>query len=102
MKPKSALENIDYKITKFSDAVSVRIPNRRITAFEENGDIFIEAVSIRKDPEPPFYHRFVRGKMHILITRHTRECAESLMIALAKQLGYELCYINEPNPPASE
>lgn len=75
---------------KYSNAVSYKFDNRRITVCEsgDDGGIGIDIRKADTDPTSPVIYQHIHGKVSRIYFNLSREAAEILMFSLHEQLGF--------------
>lgn len=72
--------------TRYKNAMSIRIPNRRITVVKYNDVYEIEYQLVTPDPEPKIFHKRIRDRVTVTTHYLSKEGAEALCIALIEML----------------
>ena len=91
--PVLAVAEFDVRIKRYKNAISFKLPNRRITiAMVNDEDVLIQTTIIGKPADIPIHHELMKGKAHKVTTRYTQEGAELIMSGIAEMLGFVIAY----------
>ena len=84
------LKDLNLSAKKYTNGISVKFDNRRITTWQKENTIGIEFRIISPDPKPTYDYVLLRKKLHILNIGLSPEGAEVLLLALADTLGFNV------------
>lgn len=85
-----AIENIQLKVKTYTDAISVKFDNRRVTVVELPDGYGFEFRMIDKDSKPHAHCEHIHGRMALTRVKLSKEASEVLLISLAQQMGFEI------------
>ena len=79
------------KRTTYSNAISFKFDNRRVTVAKEIDGWGLEFRCIDHEPTPHAICAHIHGRMALTRIKLSKEAAEIVMISLAEQMGFRIC-----------
>lgn len=86
------IKTVDGKTVKYKNAITSKLPNRRVTTIEEDGCVQLEFRVFDDSPtEPRSLFKTIKGKVAQTTIKLSDEAAFVLMMQLAETFGVGVC-----------